>query len=156
MRSGCIGKSVYSRCTYMWTLWVQRLPCYEHLLHESKWYIFSLEYCCWNLSLFMTLFKSITMFCGANIIPRDILHVQPEYEEYFVEYCQIHVTLLWIWIMLCLNETYFLVDYKLASCKTTLKHMSRSVGAGVLTSEWLVKWLHHNFTSHTMSDIVLV
>ena len=44
------------------------------------------------------------MFCGTDIIMQNILHIQWEYEEYFVEYCQSHITLLRFWIMLCDHE----------------------------------------------------
>ena len=44
----------------------------------------------------ITLFRSITMLCGTNNILQNIPHIQIEYGEYFVEYCQSHITLLWI------------------------------------------------------------
>ena len=43
--------------------------------------------CCSSI----TLFKSITMFCGTDNIPRTIPHYQLICREYFVEYCQSHV-----------------------------------------------------------------
>jgi hypothetical protein len=54
-----------------------------------------------RLFAFMTLFRSITMFCGTDNIPQAILHIQTKYEVYSIKYCQSHVTLLWTWIMLC-------------------------------------------------------
>ena len=53
---------------------------------------------------YITLFRFLTMFYGTDNIPHNILHIfyiQYEYREYFVEYCQSHRPLLWIWIMLC-------------------------------------------------------
>ena len=44
----------------------------------------------------ITLFRSITIFCGADNIP-CILY---EYGEYSLEYHRSCITLLWIWIML--------------------------------------------------------
>ena len=41
--------------------------------------------------------------------------IQIECEEYFVKYCQSHITLLWNWIMLCKDEeimNYFKVEWK--------------------------------------------
>ena len=32
--------------------------------------------------------------------------------EYFVEYCQPHITLLWIWILLCLQSYSYIVKEK--------------------------------------------
>ena len=58
--------------------------------------------------LFITLFTSITLFCGTDSTPQNILHIQIEGGKYSVEYCQSHRTLLWIWIMLCCFGTYFL------------------------------------------------
>jgi hypothetical protein len=42
------------------------------------------------------LFRSITLLCGIDKIPQKIPHIQIEYGEYFVEYCQSHITLLWM------------------------------------------------------------
>ena len=58
------------------------------------------EYVC-----YITLFRSITMFCGIDSIMWNIFHIQFEYEEYSIEYCQSHITLLWIWTMLCIFIT---------------------------------------------------
>jgi hypothetical protein len=39
----------------------------------------------------------IAMFCGTNNIMWNIPHIQPEYcEEYSIEYCQSHKTMLWV------------------------------------------------------------
>ena len=35
----------------------------------------------------ITLFIFITVLCGTNNIPRNIIHAKYECEEYFVEYC---------------------------------------------------------------------
>ena len=39
--------------------------------------------------------------CGTDNIPKNISHTQYDnvYEEYSMEYCESHKTLLWIWIM---------------------------------------------------------
>ena len=58
----------------------------------------------WGTFLFLfmgiTLFRTSTIFCGTDNTLRNILHIQPECEEYFVEYCHFRITLFWIWIML--------------------------------------------------------
>ena len=53
----------------------------------------------WGIHI--TLFKSITMLCVTHNTPWNIRHIQVECDEYSMEYCQSHKTLLWIWIMLC-------------------------------------------------------
>jgi hypothetical protein len=40
------------------------------------------------------------MFYGTDNILQMIPHIQCECEEYSPKYCQSHITLLWIWIML--------------------------------------------------------
>ena len=45
-------------------------------------------------------FRSITMFCGIDIIMRNIPHIRYEHEEYSMEFCMSHITLLYIWITL--------------------------------------------------------
>ena len=41
------------------------------------------------------------MFCGTDNILQNIPHIQFEHEEHSTEYyCESHITLLWIWIML--------------------------------------------------------
>ena len=40
------------------------------------------------------------MLCGSDSIPHNILHIQIECKKYSRGYCQSHMTLLWIWIML--------------------------------------------------------
>jgi hypothetical protein len=52
----------------------------------------------------ITSFISIIVLCGNDNIMWNISHIQYDYMEYFVVYCQSHITLLWIWIMLCENE----------------------------------------------------
>ena len=47
----------------------------------------------------ITLFRSITVFCGTDSTSKNIPHVQFECGEYFAEYCQSYRTLLWIRIM---------------------------------------------------------
>ena len=53
-----------------------------------------------NLSIgtemIITLFRSITLFCGTDNIPQNIPHIQTECEEYYVNHCQSHRTLLCI------------------------------------------------------------
>ena len=56
-------------------------------------------------TVFIILFRSITMFCGIDSILQNILHIQTKCEEYSTNYCQSHRTLLWIWIMLWSNNT---------------------------------------------------
>ena len=34
-------------------------------------------------------------------ILHNIPHIQYEFEEYFAKYCRSHITLFWVWIMLC-------------------------------------------------------
>ena len=53
---------------------------------------------------YITFLKSITMLCGIDCIWQNIPHIHIECEEYFVEYNQSHITLLWIWIMLYKNS----------------------------------------------------
>ena len=36
------------------------------------------------------------MFCGTDNIIQNISHIQYEYDKYYVEYHQSHITLLWI------------------------------------------------------------
>ena len=55
---------------------------------------------CWSIYP-MTSFIFITMFCGTDIIPQNNLHIRTRCGDYFVEYCQFHTTLLWIWTMVC-------------------------------------------------------
>ena len=43
----------------------------------------------------MLTFTSITVFYGTNIGPQNILYIHIEFGEYFVEYFQSHITLLW-------------------------------------------------------------
>ena len=45
------------------------------------------------------------MFCVTDNILLNILHIQFEYGEYSIKYCQSHKTLLWIWIMLCTSTS---------------------------------------------------
>ena len=42
------------------------------------------------------------MLCGIDCILQNIPHIQYAYKEYFVDYNQAHITLLWIWEMLCM------------------------------------------------------
>ena len=44
----------------------------------------------------MTLLRSIIVFCGTDIILGNVRNIQ----EYFLEWCQSHKTMLWICIML--------------------------------------------------------
>ena len=53
---------------------------------------------------YITFLKSITMLCGIDCVWQNIPHIHVECEEYFVEYNQSHITLLWIWIMLYKNS----------------------------------------------------
>ena len=62
-------------------------------------------FCLGLVKCLITIFRSITLFCGTNSNPRNIFHIQIECEEYSIEYCQSHITLLWIWIMLCFTVT---------------------------------------------------
>ena len=41
------------------------------------------------------------MLCGSNSIVKNIPIFKLECEKYFVNYSQPHITLLWIWIILC-------------------------------------------------------
>ena len=45
------------------------------------------------------------MLRGTDNFLQNILRIQYEYGEYFMEYCQSHITLLWIWIMLWSNKS---------------------------------------------------
>ena len=47
-------------------------------------------------SIHITLFITITMFCGTDSILQNIPHIWIECEKYFAKYCQSHRTLLWI------------------------------------------------------------
>ena len=83
-----------------------------------------------KLNPFITLFRAITVFCGIDNILWNISHILSkceeystrltvkciifphicmECEEYFVEYWQSRKTLLWLWIMLCLELFYKLI-----------------------------------------------
>ena len=60
------------------------------------------------------------MLCGTNNIPWNIPHIQKESGEYSMEYCQTHITRLWIWIMLCESYTHLVlvgVDVKFSIFK---------------------------------------
>ena len=50
----------------------------------------------------------------AYYLPHNIIHI--ECEEYFMEYCHSHITMLWIWIILCFwtSELYwdFFLQFK--------------------------------------------
>ena len=112
---------------------------------HSWWCNSSLQPC-------ITLFRFITMFCGTDNISRNILHIQSESAEYFVEYCQSHVTLLWIWIMLCTppgtQQLWFFLKantsgpYKYMLGKTTslsgpLRYPPKQLHVG---GKWLALW----------------
>ena len=56
-----------------------------------------------QITKFITLFRSITMFYGTDNIVGNIPHMHSEYEEHYREYYQSHGTLLWIWIIWCCN-----------------------------------------------------
>ena len=43
--------------------------------------------------MFITLFKFITVLYGIDSISQNIFHIQSEYEEHSMEYCQSHITL---------------------------------------------------------------
>ena len=62
-------------------------------------------FCLGLVKCLITIFRSITLLCGTNSNPRNSFHIQIECEEYSIEYCQSHITLLWIWIMLCFTVT---------------------------------------------------
>jgi hypothetical protein len=47
---------------------------------------------CINKSI--TLFKSITMLCGNDIIIQNILHIQTECGEYSTKECQSHINIV--------------------------------------------------------------
>ena len=42
----------------------------------------------------ITLFISMRVLCGTDLILQKIRHIQTEYEEYTKQYCQAHRTLL--------------------------------------------------------------
>ena len=44
----------------------------------------------------ITLFISIIVFCGVDNISHNILCIESECREYYVEYCRSHITLVWI------------------------------------------------------------
>ena len=46
------------------------------------------------MTIDITLFRSMTMFCGIDIIMWNISHIQTKCGEYFAKYCQSHRTLL--------------------------------------------------------------
>ena len=37
-------------------------------------------------------------------------HIQTECGEYFAKYCHFHRTLLWIWMMLCVHLTIYMLN----------------------------------------------
>ena len=41
------------------------------------------------------------MFWKTDNILRNVPHIESECEVYYAEYRQSHITLLWIWIVLC-------------------------------------------------------
>ena len=69
--------------------------------------------CVGDVLLHITLFRSITMLYGNDSIPRNIRRYS---RIYSVEYYQSHRTLLWIWIMLCIIDGYWM------SCKLIKSH----------------------------------
>ena len=58
------------------------------------------------------------MLWGTNSIMQNILHTQCDREEYYVEYCQFHTTLFWIWIML--RPSIIIVKHDLCKPKTLI------------------------------------
>jgi hypothetical protein len=65
--------------------------------HLTSWTRKHLDYDWLCPKIFITSFKSITMFCGTYTIQQNVPHIQIECEEY----CMSHITLSWIWMMLC-------------------------------------------------------
>ena len=49
-----------------------------------------------NRDTCITLFRSISMFCGTHKIPWNIEYEGGNVEEYLMEYCESRITLLWI------------------------------------------------------------
>ena len=72
--------------------------------------------------LSVTLFRSIPMFCGSNNIRWNIFRIQTKRVECFVEFCQSHITLLWMYIMLC--RWYFECVFKIESGSWTMMQES--------------------------------
>jgi hypothetical protein len=80
--------------------------------NPTSWFPF-LWYLDYTFNAFITLFKAITILCQIESILWNVPHIQPECEEYSIKptmfrkmwkysakYCQSHITLLWLWIML--------------------------------------------------------
>lgn len=89
----------------------ERLVAYEHTSHLSTIITWPQQLCgdlsqtswdAWiheDLRNYITLFGSITTLCGTDNIPTFRLNVR-NIIDYSMEYCQSHITLLCIWIML--------------------------------------------------------
>jgi hypothetical protein len=54
--------------------------------------------CCqtFNTPTYITLFRPTVVFYGTNSTLQNTPHIQLEYVEYFIEFCQSHRTLLWV------------------------------------------------------------
>ena len=59
---------------------------------------------CSKVVYYITLFRSITIFCGTDNISQNILMFTLNVENIFREYCQSHITLLWISTMICIRD----------------------------------------------------
>ena len=59
----------------------------------------------------ITLFRSIIVLFETYNIPHSIPIYSPHIREYYVAYCQSHITLLWIWIMNVGNIREYYVEY---------------------------------------------
>jgi hypothetical protein len=100
---------VIERTTYWW----KKIQLRSHVNNRYKYHCMG-WLPLWNFNMFsacrikhITLFRATTLFCRIDNIMWNILHIQTEYGEYYVEYCQSRITLLWFWIMLRkLSNTY--------------------------------------------------
>ena len=57
-----------------------------------------------SANMHITLFRSITMFCETDNILQNIPQMETKCGEYSAKYCQSHITLLRICIMLCTSD----------------------------------------------------
>ena len=102
-----IGLLSQSNCRVIWIDLLQHgnFPIrYRMILKASlcvSFYVYEDKLLC-KIEFSLNSTRSITRFCWTSNILQNILHIQSECGEYSIEYCQSHITLLWIWIMLCL------------------------------------------------------
>ena len=100
---------IYDSCLPSWITkmneleWFVRWNFYCFCICFKSFYTTGSSYCI-NIHHLDDIIQVITIVCGTDNLMKNIPHLLSEYGEYFVEYCQSHKTLLWIWMMLCTHK----------------------------------------------------